>query len=201
MSSPDSYTADWIQKFNRALSAKSEDALTTLFLDDSHWRNILGLGWTLKTTSSRDSLCKELLTAAIESSARDFVIDNDQLAPQKIERAGQMVTECAIKYQTRSGPGTGVLRLVERDHGDWVAWSLMTALDNPAPDPAATKPESGWYLRDWKEQREEQQAYGDRDPQVLVVGGGHAGLCAAVELGQRGIDTLVVDRFDRVGDN
>ncbi|NNL77094.1 MAG: FAD-dependent oxidoreductase [Desulfobacterales bacterium] len=34
---------------------------------------------------------------------------------------------------------------------------------------------------------------------VLIVGGGPAGLSAAIQLGQRGIDTLVVDDKDRLG--
>jgi putative flavoprotein involved in K+ transport len=36
---------------------------------------------------------------------------------------------------------------------------------------------------------------------VLVVGGGQAGLSIAARLGQLGVDTLIVDRHPRVGDN
>jgi cation diffusion facilitator CzcD-associated flavoprotein CzcO len=36
---------------------------------------------------------------------------------------------------------------------------------------------------------------------VLIVGGGHAGISAAVELKRIGLDTLVIDREARVGDN
>jgi cation diffusion facilitator CzcD-associated flavoprotein CzcO len=35
---------------------------------------------------------------------------------------------------------------------------------------------------------------------VLVAGGGQAGLSIAATLGRRGVDTLVVDRYERVGD-
>ena len=38
-----------------------------------------------------------------------------------------------------------------------------------------------------------------RAPQVLIVGAGPVGLAAAIELGQRGIACLVVERNDRVG--
>jgi putative flavoprotein involved in K+ transport len=41
----------------------------------------------------------------------------------------------------------------------------------------------------------------DREPVVLIVGGGHAGLSVAARLGQLGVDTLVVDRMKRIGDN
>ena len=36
---------------------------------------------------------------------------------------------------------------------------------------------------------------------MLVVGGGHAGLSIAARLSQLGVDTLIVDRHARIGDN
>ena len=40
----------------------------------------------------------------------------------------------------------------------------------------------------------------DRDPDVIVVGAGQAGLDIAARLGQLDIDTLVIDRHKRIGD-
>ncbi|MEM7751327.1 MAG: NAD(P)/FAD-dependent oxidoreductase, partial [Pseudomonadota bacterium] len=53
----------------------------------------------------------------------------------------------------------------------------------------------------WKDQRIRAETYADRDPAVLVVGGGQAGLVIAARLGQLDVDTLVVDKFPRIGDN
>ncbi len=52
----------------------------------------------------------------------------------------------------------------------------------------------------WKEQREAIQAYADREPVVLIVVVGQAGLSLAATLGRIGVDTLVVDKFPRIGD-
>jgi putative flavoprotein involved in K+ transport len=49
--------------------------------------------------------------------------------------------------------------------------------------------------------RSERSSYADRDPEVIVVGGGHHGLFSAVHLQSLGVDVLVVDRFPRAGDN
>jgi len=53
----------------------------------------------------------------------------------------------------------------------------------------------------WLDRRQGANAYADRDPTVLVVGGGHAGLVLAACLGQLDVDALVVDRMQRIGDN
>jgi len=40
----------------------------------------------------------------------------------------------------------------------------------------------------------------DREPAVVVIGGSQSGLGIAACLNQLGVDTLVIDRHDRVGD-
>jgi putative flavoprotein involved in K+ transport len=53
----------------------------------------------------------------------------------------------------------------------------------------------------WTIQRKASGEYADRDPAVLVVGGGQAGLSIAARLTQLQVDTLIVDRWPRIGDN
>jgi putative flavoprotein involved in K+ transport len=53
----------------------------------------------------------------------------------------------------------------------------------------------------WADVRDKAQAYEDRDPTVLVVGGAQAGLSIAARLNQVGIDTLVVEKWPRIGDS
>ena len=84
----------------------------------------------------------------------------------------------------------------------------MTALDelNAVP-PHVSTPESDPYNvgadldAPIGDLRTRVRTYANRDPEVLVVGGGHAGICAAAWLGHLGIDTLVVDTMSRIGDN
>jgi putative flavoprotein involved in K+ transport len=52
----------------------------------------------------------------------------------------------------------------------------------------------------YKDQRIAEQQYSDREPTVLIAGGGQAGLSLAATLVRIGVDTLVVDKFERVGD-
>ena len=53
----------------------------------------------------------------------------------------------------------------------------------------------------WDGVREKRKAYENRDPTVLVVGGAQAGLSAAARLNQLGVDTLVVEKWPRIGDS
>ena len=68
------------------------------------------------------------------------------------------------------------------------------------------RPRGQSYSRDfrgpnWLDLRKSAAEYADRDPVVLVVGGGQAGLSIAARCKQLHLDTLIVDREARVGDN
>ena len=89
------------------------------------------------------------------------------------------------------------------------AWTLLTALDEikgHEEQLGRSRPQGKAYSRDfrgpnWFDIRRAAAEYADRDPAVLVVGGGQAGLSIAACLTQLGIDTLIVDREPRIGDN
>ena len=53
----------------------------------------------------------------------------------------------------------------------------------------------------WLDIRNFEQAYTDKQPTVLVVGSGQAGLSIAARLKQLNIDTLIIDKNKRIGDN
>ncbi|MBS0243658.1 MAG: NAD(P)/FAD-dependent oxidoreductase, partial [Proteobacteria bacterium] len=70
----------------------------------------------------------------------------------------------------------------------------------------ARRPTGAAYSRNfggdnWDDARRRASAYEDRDPTVLVVGGAQAGLSAAARLNQLGVDTLVVEKWARIGDS
>ena len=54
----------------------------------------------------------------------------------------------------------------------------------------------------WLVRREKHEKYIDgHEPEVIVVGAGQGGLTVAARLGMLGVDTLIVERNERVGDN
>ena len=71
---------------------------------------------------------------------------------------------------------------------------------------ASQRPRGNAYSRDfrgpnWLDLRKQSAGYADRDPTVLVIGGGQSGLSIAARLKQLNVDTLIVDREQRIGDN
>ena len=200
-------TECWIAAFNAALTDDTGRALPDLFAEDSHWRNLFGISWYFATFSGNARLVSELRARAREVGATGFRIDAAALAPRKMVVAGREVIEAIIRFATDHGPGVGVVRLLPQAHGTAVAWTFSTTLDFDAIcDRRADRAEGESHARDfaapdWREQRQQDSSYVDRDPDVLIVGGGHAGISAAVELNRIGVSALVVDRETRIGDN
>ena len=119
-----------------------------------------------------------------------------------------LTIEALFVFDTATGRGSGVLRLVPDAHGGLAAWVLLTALDEITGHEERIGPRASTgqaYSREfggpnWLDYRRRAQAYEDHDPVVVVIGGGQAGLGVAACLGQLGVDTLVIDRHERVGD-
>jgi cation diffusion facilitator CzcD-associated flavoprotein CzcO len=202
---------NWLAQFESAL-AKPDDTLPkTLFHPDSYWRDVLALSWNLQTLNGAEAILRELKADAGRAAPSGFRIDPDRTAPRRVTRAGTNAIEAIFKFETAQGRGSGILRLIP-DAGDdnrLKAWTLLTALDELKgfeEQQGTSRPRGQSYSRDfrgpnWLDLRKAAAEYADRDPDVLVVGGGQAGLSIAARLKQLQIDTLIVDREARIGDN
>jgi putative flavoprotein involved in K+ transport len=201
----------WLAEFQDALTAGNQARLGPLFHADSYWRDVLALTWHIATFAGADAIIGELSARAKTARPNQFAISSDRTAPRWIMRADTDAIEAIFRFETQAGRGSGVLRLTpdSADGGRLKAWTLLTALDEikgHEEKRRGAQPGDKAYSRDfrgpnWLDVRKATAAYADRDPTVLVIGGGQAGLSAAACLGQLGIDTLIVDRWPRVGDN
>lgn len=201
----------WLEQFESALSGADDAALAKLFHADSYWRDVLALTWNLTTINGRDAIVAALKTHAASRAPTNIHLAPERTAPRHVTRAGTQAIEAIFEFETIEGRGSGVLRLIP-DHDDrnaLKAWTLLTTLDelkgHEERDGRAAS-DSSAVARDfrgpnWLDKRNAAIAYDDRDPDVLVVGGGQAGLAIAARLTHLQIDTLIVDREARVGDN
>jgi cation diffusion facilitator CzcD-associated flavoprotein CzcO len=197
---------EWLAAFGAALAQRDERALAELFVPDGHWRNLFGLSWLFATFSGHEHVARELIARAGEVHAKDFRVDTARLPPRVSVFAGREVIEAIFIFDTADGPGYGALRLLPSG-GAAKAWTISTSLDFDSICAARAEhaaPESqmrDFAAPDWLEQRQASGNYDGRDPDVLIVGGGHAGISAAVELRRIGLSALIIDREERIGDN
>ncbi len=195
----------WIGAFATALAAGDGKGAAALFEHGGQWRDIVAFGWDIRTLPGRAAIAAMVATAP---RARDIRIAAGRTAPRRVTRAGREVVEVLFSFATDIGTGHGVARLI--DDGDWVlAWTVSTALEALHGDAAleagryaeAADYERDWGGPNWLDKRTQRASYADRDPAVLVIGAGQAGLGIAARLSRIGVDTLIVDRERRVGDN
>jgi cation diffusion facilitator CzcD-associated flavoprotein CzcO len=202
---------NWLAQFESALAKPGGGLLKTLFHPDSHWRDVLALSWDIQTVSGADAILTELNAHAGRARPAGFAVDPDRAAPRMVKRAGTPSIEAMFKFETALGRGSGVVRLVHDAHdGNALkAWTLLTALDELKgfeEQLGTARPRGEAYSRDfrgpnWLDLRKSANEYADHDPVVLVVGGGQAGLSIAARCKQLQLDTLIVDREARIGDN
>jgi hypothetical protein len=202
---------EWLGQLKQALILQDSQSLNALFLPQSYWRDVLAL------TGSIQTFCgAEIISGAISKRSNDAGLSNihvelADMLPRQVTRVGIETIEAFFIFETSIGRGRGIVRLCPDsvDGGRYKAWTFLTALEELVGYEeaiGANRPTGKSYSRDfrgpnWLDQRQEAEAYKERDPTTLVVGGGQAGLAAAARLMQLGIDTLIVDKHKRIGDN
>ncbi|HEX7220076.1 MAG TPA: NAD(P)/FAD-dependent oxidoreductase [Burkholderiales bacterium] len=189
----------WLTRFEAALGDRA--ALRSLFVPDCHWRDLLAFTGDIRTASGI-----EAVVSGLERRGHGFRLDPERTPPRETLRAGRRCIEAIFRFESADGPGAGVLRLLPESGKAWTLLTALQDLNGHEEQVGRLRPKGQAYSRDfagpnWLDQRKERAQYRGRDPDVLVVGGGHAGLSIAARLTQRQIDTLIVDRGERVGDN
>ena len=195
-------TQQWLDRFERALSAADPEAAAGLFATDSYWRDLVAFTWNLKTVEGRSGVADLVAAVADRVSPHGFTVTE---AP---ELADGVVTAW-IAFETSVGRGYGLLRLVQEDGQDR-GWTLLTALYELTglEEPRGThRPMGAAHGADkeritWKERRQQEtDALGvTEQPYVLVIGGGQGGIALGARLRQLDVPALVVDRHSRPGD-
>jgi cation diffusion facilitator CzcD-associated flavoprotein CzcO len=198
--------AAWLASFEAALSAGKVGALAGMFADDCHWRDLIALTWNITPCEGRERIARRLVDANAATKARHFALAGNRTPPRRLKRLGVEVLEAIFRFETETGRGYGVVRLLAAEPDR--ACALMTSLqelkgfETPI---GPRRPSGDAYSRtfggdNWSDRRATEQAFPNEDPAVLIIGAGQAGLTLAARLRLLKVPTLVVDRLPRVGD-
>jgi len=203
---PQADAEGWLKAFEAALQSRDAAAAAALFLDDGLWRDVLAFTWNIQTMAGRPAIEATLRQTLARTKPANFRIPPRRTPPRRVSRAGTESIEAIFEFDTAFGPAHGIVRLLP-ERQTLRAWTLNTNLQELKGYEEAFKrraePDStrDFGAANWLDRLANARAYTDHDPVVLVVGGGQAGLSIAARLHQLGIDTLIVDRHQRIGDN
>jgi len=186
------------------------DTLVESFDAHSYWKDFLSFTWEHRTFGGLHQIREgfELTLGVFKPYAVRPAAQKQR--PRLVKRSAKQVVEGFFDFDTKVGRGTGFVRLLHNpaDPMNPRIWLLMTslqALHGFEEQIGPRRPSGNQYSMNttptnWWDDRLRQHAFADREPEVLIVGAGHAGLILAARLGQIGVDTLVVEKTPRVGD-
>jgi putative flavoprotein involved in K+ transport len=199
----------WLADFGAALEACDTAAVQALFLPDGWWRDLLAFTWDLRTFQGTDAIIGAL-DQTLESARPSGFVLTEGKEPVLVEvDENTRWVQAFFDFETAVARGAGFFRLMPDGAGAWKAWTVLTTMDalkgfeerlGPRRTVGVSHGEEQARLS-WLERRQREGEFTDSEPAVLVVGAGQGGLTVAARLGQLGVDTLVVERNPRVGDN
>ncbi|MGI8694154.1 MAG: flavin-containing monooxygenase [Geodermatophilaceae bacterium] len=198
----------WLDAFGTALADGDLDAVDDLFLADGWWRDLLAFTWDLRTIHGTEAIKSTLAGTLVETQASNFQLTEGK--PPELVEADENTrwVQGFFDFETAVARGRGFFRLMPA--GDtWKGWTVLTAMEELKGHEERLGPNRvkgvnhGENNRrtSWLDRRRAKRDFAEDEPQVLVVGAGQAGLSIAARLGQLGVDTLVVERNERIGDS
>ncbi|CAI7663807.1 unnamed protein product [Penicillium bialowiezense] len=207
---PDGIASEVVDQLNRSLSAKDSAGVASLFIENSYWRDHLCHSWDFHTIKGSQAISVFTTGPNVPSKIeidRSSALKAPHLGP--IDAFGEVNgIEFFIKITTQNGRGNGVVRLAE-ESGKWKIFTVFATLVGATDIDEATglnRPVGAQHgeqqgRKNWKDRRVDEVNFENKDPAVLIVGAGQGGLTAAARLKMLGVDTLLIDKEERIGDS
>lgn len=185
----------WLDAFSQACAAADSGRLEGLFVEQCFWRDLLAFTWDLRTFEGRPQVLQ-----AFKETVRD-------IQPGSFRVSGQQpsASEAWITFETALGRGEGFIRLQESR-----CWTLLTTLNELKgfEEPRGRRRPLGAEYgvpadrSNWLDRRkaENESIARTKQPYVLIIGGGQAGLALGARLKMLDVPTVIVDRHPRTGD-
>jgi putative flavoprotein involved in K+ transport len=181
---------EWLASLASALKRSDIDAASSLFAEECYWRDLVAFTWNIVTLESRSAIA-DMLKARL-----------GDVKPDSFELSGR---PGCFTFETAQGRGTGHVRLK-----DGKAWTFFTALmelkgfeEKKGPSREHGTQHGAFKDRvTWTDRRkaDAKELGFERQPYVLVIGGGQGGIALGARLKRLGVPTLIVDRNPRPGD-
>ncbi|MGD9481191.1 NAD(P)/FAD-dependent oxidoreductase [Shinella sp. G-2] len=190
-----------LDTFGAALAAGRIEDAVGLFAEECYWRDLVAFTWNIKTVEGRDQV-RDMLQSQL-STAKPL---NWRVAAGEEATETDGVLESWITFETATGRGYGLVRFK-----NGLIWTLLTALSelkgheekSGFTRPLGAKHGQDLGAKTWKEEREEEErtlGY-EKQPYVVIIGGGQGGIAMGARLRQLGVPTIILEKNDRPGDS
>lgn len=198
--------AEWLIRFGAAVEGRSASDVLTLVAGDCYWRDLLALTWDLGTYHGEAAIEKLLVGSLDGAEARSFALE-ETFGPRIVGSTDPTI-EGFFTFETETAWCRGVAKLVNVD-GGWVASAVMTGVEDIKGHeralgerrPIGPRHVPGTSSRsNWQDRRRVEVAFTNREPEVVIIGAGQGGLAVAANLRLMGVDALILEKSDRVGD-
>jgi putative flavoprotein involved in K+ transport len=182
--------AGWLERFSASLKQEDIKTATSLLAEQCYWRDLVAFTWNIVTFESRSAIA-EMLKARLSD-----------VKPDSFELDG---TDGWFTFETAVGRGKGHLRLEDGKAG--TLFTAMTELKGFEEKAGATRDNGtthGAFKNrvTWSDRRkaDANEIGFERQPFVLIVGGGQGGIGLGARLKRIGVPALIVDAHERPGD-
>ena len=189
----------WLAKFEAALASSDIETAVGMFHSESYWRDLVSFTWNLKTAEGQTQI-RAMLEATLEKTKPShWVLEGEPTVTDGI-------TEAWFTFETLVSRGKGLLRL--RDGKAWTLLTTMVELKGFEETKGERRPkgvEHGSYKgrKTWKESRDDEAhtlGY-TKQPYVVIVGGGQAGIILGARLRKLGVPAIIIEKNARAGDS
>ncbi|KAJ5361832.1 hypothetical protein N7541_002676 [Penicillium brevicompactum] len=182
---------------SKATSEEDPQAFAELFLDYGVWRDKLSFTWDFRTFNFKKAILKAATDLLPQTKARNFNL----LEPApKVSRPYPDFSQLqfVLSFETEIVVASAVVNAVLTKNEGWKIYTMHTVAESLKQFPEQSAPDGHMTgITSWESQRAE--AINTVDPEVLIVGGGQNGLAMAARLKVLGMDNLIIERSDEIG--
>lgn len=198
----------WIGAVEQVLYGGDRHDFDALFLAESFWRDMVALTWDTCQFWGRDAIRAAMFEHAAPAGFKNLRLDDERSAPRTADFLGRAVVEVFFAFDTAVGTGKGFARLCPDASARFGlrAWMIATGLValNCAPEPVGRHPRLGFEPaypgQTWGEWAAAKSDFSQRDPDVLIIGGGHSGMSVGARFERKGTSYLIVEKNTKPGD-
>ena len=190
-----------LAKLDQALTAGDAQAAAALFAPTSYWRDLVAFTWNIATMEGREAIATMLRECLADVRPRDW-----QVGARGAGETEDGTLEAWVDFETEVARGVGHMRVK-----DGLIVTLLTTMaelkgfEEPTRTrrPLGAVHGAGHGVKSWGEAREEEaRTLGtERQPYVVVIGGGQAGIALGARLRQLEVPTIVLEKNERAGDS